>query len=202
MLRPSRRAIVRFLAERRQEAFGPVFYGFAAVAAASATACYFVLGAQDFRAAIGQDLRLLVDVLPRILAAVALAGFVRMLLPRDRIASLLGAKSGLRGLVIATLAGMVTPGGPMTAFAFLVALRGSGTDKGAMVAYATGWALLGLQRILVWDLPLMGADFSLLRFGASCTLPIVAGLIARRIPLEPVLPEPRHPARAERPEAD
>lgn len=182
-LTPAR--IAGFVVERLPEAFGPVFWGFGAVAALSAAACYFVLGPAEFAAAVEQDIGLVLAVLPRILAAVAVAGFVRVLLPRDRIAALLGPESGLRGLVIAALAGMVTPGGPMAGFAFLVALRGTGTDRGALVAYITGWSLLGMQRILVWDLPLMGADFSLLRFLASAPLPILAGWLARRIPIVP-----------------
>jgi hypothetical protein len=40
-----------------------------------------------------------------------------------------------------------------------------------------------MQRILVWDVPFMGADFSLLRFTVSLPLPVLAGLIARRLPL-------------------
>lgn len=176
---------VEFVRARLGEAFGPVFFGFAALAALSAAACYFVLGAEAFADAVERDLSLMLSVLPRILAAVAVAGFVRVLLPHDRIAALLGADSGFRGLVISTLAGMVTPGGPMAAFAFVVAMRGAGSDKGALVAYLTGWSLLGMQRILIWDVPLMGADFSVLRFAVSLPLPVLAGWIARRLPIAP-----------------
>ncbi len=176
---------VDFVRARLPEAFGGAFLGFAAIAALSAAACYFVLGPQAFAEAVQRDVALMLAVMPRILAAVAVAGFVRVLLPRERIAALLGTDSGIKGLVIATLAGMVTPGGPMAAFAFLGALRGAGIDKGALVAYLTGWSLLAIQRILIWDLPLMGADFSLLRFAVSLPLPVLAGWVARRIPMAP-----------------
>jgi hypothetical protein len=53
-----------------------------------------------------------------------------------------------------------------------------------MVAYLTAWSMMGLQRILVWDVPFMGAEFSLTRFLISAPLPILAGLIARALPLE------------------
>ena len=178
-------AAARFVRARLPEAFGGVFLGFAAVTALSAAACYFVLGPQAFAEAAQRDADLMLAVLPRILAAVAVAGFVRVLLPRERISALLGANSGIKGLVIAALAGMVTPGGPMTAFAFLGALRGAGIDKGALIAYVTGWSLLGIQRMLIWDLPLMGADFSLLRFAVSLPLPVLAGWVARQIPMAP-----------------
>jgi hypothetical protein len=43
--------------------------------------------------------------------------------------------------------------------------------------------LLGIQRIFVWDLPFMGADITFTRFLVSLPLPIIAGLIAQRLPL-------------------
>ncbi len=179
------RAVLAFFRSRLREAFGPVFWGFAAIAIAAGLACYLVLGPEAFGQAVDGDIDLLLNVLPRIFAAVIVAGLIRVLLPRDKVAALLGARSGLRGLAIAALAGMVTPGGPFTAFAFMAVLRDSGIDRGTLVAYATGWSLLGVQRILVWDLPLMGADFTLLRFAVSVPLPILAGWLARKIPIEP-----------------
>ena len=131
--------------------------------------------------------------MPRILAAVAVAGLVRAIIPRDRLGALLGRRSGVKGLAIAAMAGMVTPGGPFASFTFMVMLRDSGIDRGSLVAYATGWALLGIQRILVWDIPLMGPDFTILRFAVSVPLPILAGLLARRIPFDP-LPAGEGPA--------
>lgn len=193
---------VEFVRVRLGEAFGPVFFGFAALAGLSAAACYVLLGAEAFAEAVARDRDLMLAILPRMLAAVAVAGFVGVLLPRERIAALLGGNSGLRGLVIAALAGMVTPGGPMAAFSFVVVLRGAGSDKGALVAYLTGWSVLGMQRILVWDVPFMGADFSVLRFLVSFPLPILAGWIARQIPIAPFPPsapdsahEPTEPGR-------
>lgn len=178
-------AVPGFFRARLPEAFGPVFWAFAAVALAAGLTCYLVLGPEAFDQAVDGDIDLLLNVLPRIFAAVTVAGLIRVLLPRDKVVALLGARSGLRGLAIAALAGMVTPGGAFTAFAFMVVLRDSGIDKGTLVAYATGWSLLGIQRILVWDLPLMGADFTLLRFAVSVPLPILAGWLARKIPIDP-----------------
>jgi hypothetical protein len=63
----------------------------------------------------------------------------------------------------------------------LAILAGAGADRGILVSYITSWALLGVQRMIVWDIPLMGVDFSVLRFAVSLPLPILAGYIARRI---------------------
>ena len=64
----------------------------------------------------------------------------------------------------------------------LLILAGSGADRGLLVAYITSWAILGVQRIIVWDIPFMGIDFSLLRFLIGLPLPIIAGMLARRLP--------------------
>jgi len=121
--------------------------------------------------------------MPRMVIALSIAAIIWFLLPRDRISSLVGHESGMAGLIIATFAGTVTPGGPSSAYALLAVLAASGADRGAMIAYITAWATLGLQRILVWDIPFMGTEFAFLRLLVSLPLPIVAGLIARRLPL-------------------
>jgi uncharacterized membrane protein YraQ (UPF0718 family) len=99
------------------------------------------------------------------------------------MSALVGQRSGLRGLVVATVAGTVTPGGPSSAYALLSVLAVSGADRGALVAYITAWATFGLQRILIWEVPFMGPEFTIHRFAICLVLPVVAGLLARRLPV-------------------
>jgi uncharacterized membrane protein YraQ (UPF0718 family) len=165
----------------RQEFLGlPGFLAFAVVAGG---ACRLVLGEAAFVDALATDVGLILRMMPRVGLALVLAGLLWVTLPRDRVTALIGNESGMRGLWIATGAGIVTPGGPSSAFALLAVLGGAGADRGAMIAYIVSWAILGLQRILVWDVPFMGAEFSFVRFLVCLPLPIVAGLIARRLPL-------------------
>jgi uncharacterized membrane protein YraQ (UPF0718 family) len=163
--------------------FGKSFWGFAALAAVSGLTCFVVAGPEVFAEVVVDDLHMLANTVPRIIAAMGVAGFIWVLLPRDRLTRLVGQESGWRGLVIATGAGIVTPGGPAAAFSLLAVLGGAGADRGALVAYVTSWAMLGLQRVLVWDVPFMGAEFSLTRLLISLPLPFIAGLIARSLPL-------------------
>jgi uncharacterized membrane protein YraQ (UPF0718 family) len=164
--------------------FGKSFWGFAALAVVSGLACFIVAGSDAFAEVIVEDLHMLARTVPRIIAAMGVAGFIWVMLPRDRLTRLVGQESGWRGLVIATGAGVVTPGGPAAAFSLLAILGGAGADRGALVAYIASWAMLGLQRVLVWDVPFMGAEFSLTRILISLPLPFVAGLIARSLPLK------------------
>ncbi len=156
---------------------------FAALAAVSGGACFYVGGKAAVVEALVDDVDLFVFLLPRIGAAVLLAAFLQVLVPRDLVAAWIGEKSGLRGMAIASVAGMLTPGGPMAAFPLVVALHASGADRGALVAYVTAWSLLGVQRLLIWEIPLLGGEFVVLRFIVSALLPLVAGLIARQLPM-------------------
>jgi uncharacterized membrane protein YraQ (UPF0718 family) len=170
-----------------RESLGWGFWGFAAFALLSGLACYLILGPETFADALHDDLAMVGSTLPRIVLALAVAGLVWVMLPRDRMMRLIGRESGLRGLLIAAAAGVVTPGGPASAYPFLAVLASSGADRGVLIAYIVSWSMLGMQRILVWDVPFMGADFSLLRFTVSLPLPVLAGLIARRLSFELML---------------
>lgn len=164
-----------------KQSFGKSFWIFVGVAASTATLCYIVVGPDTFASVIARDRVLLTGLLPRVAAAQILAGFVWVLLPRDRMSAFMQRNRGKRGLIFAAAAGAVTPGGPASAFPFLLILAGTGADRGILVSYISGWALLGIQRIIVWDIPFMGIEFSMFRLLISIPLPIIAGMLARRL---------------------
>lgn len=164
-----------------RKSFGPGFWVFLLLAVCLGWICYTVLGPEVFREGVAHDLDLILDLLPRVAAAQLAAGFVWVLVPRDKMAAFVRRNSGRRGLLLAMIAGAITPGGPASAFPLLAILAAAGADRGILVAYITSWALLGAQRLIVWDIPFMGIEFSVLRLLISLPLPIIAGLIARRL---------------------
>ncbi len=155
----------------------------AALAAASGLACYWFRGADAVIASFRDDLELLAAVAPRLGAGFFIAAFAQALLSRDWVQRHLGAGSGARGLAVATAAGWITPGGPMTAFPLVASLRQLGTARGPLIAYLASWSTLGFQRVLVWEIPLMGLEFALLRWLSTLLLPPLAGAIARFVPI-------------------
>lgn len=165
-----------------KRSFDKSFWFMAALACTSAVVCLVALGPDAFKATLREDTGMLAELLPRVIAAQILAALVWILMPRARLSEFMRRNHGKRGLLLATGAGMITPGGPVSAYPFLTLLAASGADRGMLVAYITGWALLGIQRIVVWDIPLMGLDFSILRFCVCLPLPILAGMIARWLP--------------------
>jgi uncharacterized membrane protein YraQ (UPF0718 family) len=68
-----------------------------------------------------------------------------VIIPKELIIKWVGAKSGLRGIIIATLIGVITPGGAMLSFPLGGGLFFKiGAGYGPVVAYITSWELLSL----------------------------------------------------------
>ena len=130
-----------------------------------------------------QSEELILGILPSMAAGMLMAGALRQLIAPGSLARHMGAESGARGLALASVVGLATPGGPMAAFPMVLVLTGAGADIGAVIAFIVSWGLNGFNRILVWEVPLLGPDFALLRFLAGLPMGFIAGWIARRLPL-------------------
>jgi uncharacterized membrane protein YraQ (UPF0718 family) len=118
---------------------------------------------------------MLTFILPRLVPALLLAGLLQVLVPQELVQRHLGREGGLRGILIASLAGVLTPGGPMVSVPFMVALANSGAAMAPLVAYMTSWSLFGMQRIIAWEAPLMGWRFVVVRVIPSLAFPVLAG---------------------------
>jgi hypothetical protein len=124
---------------------------------------------------------LFLSVAPQMAIGFLLAGFLALLVPQEAVARALGEKSGARGLLLASVAGILTPGGPFTHFPLLAALRSQGAAIGPLSAYITAWSLLGIHRIVLWEGPLLGWKFVLIRVGASFLCAPFVGLAAQSL---------------------
>jgi uncharacterized membrane protein YraQ (UPF0718 family) len=120
-------------------------------------------------------LSLLWFIIPRLVPALILAGMLQVLIPQETVARYFGRQSGLTAICVASVAGLITPGGPMVSVPLLVVLANSGMALGPLVAYMTSWSLFGLQRIIAWEAPLMGWHFVGVRVASSVIFPILAG---------------------------
>jgi uncharacterized membrane protein YraQ (UPF0718 family) len=124
-------------------------------------------------------LQMLWFVLPRLVPALILAGMLQVLVPQEVVARYLGRDAGFRSILIASLAGVLTPGGPMVTVPLLVALANSGAAMAPLVAYMTSWSLFGMQRIIAWEAPLMGWRFVIVRVIPSLAFPVLAGWLVK-----------------------
>jgi uncharacterized membrane protein YraQ (UPF0718 family) len=153
----------------------------AVIVVAAAVTVYMRDGRAQFLAVLGHDFDIFVGMLGKVLAGCLIGAFVTLLLPREMVARWVGAESGLTGIIIATLAGAILPGGPFTIYPIAGAFVGIGADIGAIAAFITSWSLLGYARAVVWELPFFGPEFVGWRMLISIPLPIVAGLLARLV---------------------
>lgn len=164
---------------RRRRAFDWSTASIAVLALTAAAVVYVRDGQAHFLAILNEDLWLLVDVLPKVVAGCMIAVFLTFLMPREMVARWVGEESGLLGLVIATALGAITPGGPFTIYPIAGAFLTMGAGGGAVVAFVTGWTLIGFTRAVVWEMAFFGPHFVLWRIVLSLLLPVVAGLLAR-----------------------
>ena len=107
------------------------------------------------------------------------AGFAQVLVPTEWVRATLGDDSGLRGLAIASAAGMLTPAGPFVSMPIAAAMARSGAGVGPVVAFLTSWSLLALHRFIAWEVPILGWRLAVLRYGVCLALPFAAGWLAR-----------------------
>ena len=106
-------------------------------------------GLKGVVSALQEGTGLIMLVIPLVVVAILMASYAQALLPRRTIEHWLGRDAGWRGMLIATGAGILTPGGPFMAFPLVVGLRAVGASLPICVTYLTAWAVLGIQRVVV-----------------------------------------------------
>jgi hypothetical protein len=72
------------------------------------------------------------------------------------------------------LGGAFTPGGPVIGFSIGAAALKGGAGTPQVIAYTIAWALFAVQRLFIWELPVMPERLVWLRVMASLPLPLLA----------------------------
>src|SRR5436190_7800326 len=151
----------------------------AAISFGAGIAVFLRDGGEKFLNILSNDLWLFSGMLPKMAAGCLIAAFVTRLLPREVVARVVGAESGLTGILIATVMGAALPGGPLTIYPVAGAFLVLGADVGTAIAFITAWNLLGYNRALIWELPFFGPEYVGWRILIALPLPLIAGLLAR-----------------------
>jgi uncharacterized membrane protein YraQ (UPF0718 family) len=138
---------------------------------------YFMRGWDLPLSGLVQGGRMLWTVFPRLLLGFALAGMIQVMIPTEYIAKMIGEGSGIRGILIATAAGAVTPGGPYVNFPIVAALYKSGAGIGPLAAYLVAWGIIPINRTLVWEIPFLGTHFAFARYLSCIIFPLVIGIL-------------------------
>jgi uncharacterized membrane protein YraQ (UPF0718 family) len=123
-------------------------------------------------------LNMTIQVLPLLVFAFIVAGMVQVLIPREIVLKWVGDESGMRGILIGSVAGGLTPGGPFVSLPVVAGLLRSGAGIGTMVAFLTGWSLWAVSR-LPMEVGILGWKFTLIRIVSTLVFPPIAGLLAQ-----------------------
>ncbi|MCB1743898.1 MAG: hypothetical protein KDK91_26225 [Gammaproteobacteria bacterium] len=110
--------------------------------------------------------------------ALLTATFLAQMAPSETVAHYIGEETGLEGMAIAAFAGGLVPSGPFLSFPLALSLFQTGAGKAQVVSFITGWSVYAFYRVTVWEVPMMGLRFTLLRLSASLFLPVLAGSFA------------------------
>jgi uncharacterized membrane protein YraQ (UPF0718 family) len=120
-------------------------------------------------------------IAPKIVFALLVSGFFSQIIPLELVARWLGKDAGLKGVMIGSLIGGLTPGGPIICFPVVYILLKAGAAVPALISFITAWSVFAFHRVLAYELPLMGVQFVRIRLLASLMLPPLAGLMAAAI---------------------
>ena len=122
---------------------------------------------------------LLIQIIPLLILALVVAGMVQTLISEDMISRWIGAESGFRGILIGSAMGALAPGGPFISLPIAAGFLRMGASIGTLVAFLTGWSLLGINRIPL-EIGILGWKFTLIRLACTFFFTPIAGLIANK----------------------
>ena len=120
---------------------------------------------------------MIIQVLPLLFFAFLVAGMVQVLIPREVILKWVGAEAGLKGILIGSIAGGLTPGGPFVNLPLAAGLYRSGAGVGTMVAFITGWSVYAIARLPL-EVGILGWRLTAIRIASTFMFPPLAGFIA------------------------
>lgn len=137
-------------------------------------------GAGEHVLGLKAAMEMTIQILPLVILAFIVAGMIQILIPQELLSKWIGKESGMRGILIGTLAGGLAPGNPYVNLPIAAGLLRSGASVGAMVAFLTGWSLWSFARLPL-EVSIMGWKFTLIRIASTFFFPPIAGLIASRL---------------------
>jgi uncharacterized membrane protein YraQ (UPF0718 family) len=170
-------------AAAHRKAIDPGFAIIIAIALVSAVLVWMQKGQAVFWAVLGENVQFAILLLPKIISGVFRASALPLMLPRDMVQNWIGPASGFRGLWAAALAGIAIPGGPSVTIPLAGGLMLAGADLAAGITMVTAWALLSLNRTLIWELSFLPPHVVLVRVALSFAIPVALGWIVRRFQL-------------------
>ena len=115
-----------------------------------------------------------------IFAGTLLGAVIELVIPQDLIVNLLGEGSGIKGILIATALGGLTPGGPYVVYPILASLYSEGMGIAPIISFIFAWSCIALGRV-PFELAFFDSQIIMRRILLGIPLPIIAGIFAEFI---------------------
>ncbi len=136
-----------------------------------------IKGPETVSAGVKASATQLLKFAPILVVALVIAGFAEVLIPSNFVEGWLSSSSGFKGILIAWMAGIVTPGGSIVGMPLIAAMYASGAGAGVLVTYATSMALTSFVK-LPMEVAFYGWKFAGIKIAATVLFPPLAGLLA------------------------
>lgn len=120
---------------------------------------------------------ILLSVVPLLIAAFLIAGFIQELVSRETVTRWLGAESKWRGIALACLGGALIPGGPYVYYPISAVLLKSGASLGVLVSFVTAKNLWSVTRLPL-EFALLGSRLTVVRIVVTAIAPPLLGIVA------------------------
>jgi uncharacterized membrane protein YraQ (UPF0718 family) len=137
----------------------------------------YMKGEQQHLLGMKTGLKMTIEIFPLLIFAFVVAGMVQVLLPTELISRWIGSESGIRGIMLGTLAGAIAPGGPYVSLPLAAAIFRAGAGVGTLIAFLTGWSLWAVSR-LPMEVGILGWRLTIIRLVSTFIFPPIAGFIA------------------------
>jgi uncharacterized membrane protein YraQ (UPF0718 family) len=122
------------------------------------------------------------QIAPALVIGIVMAGCLEALLPKAWIERWLSDAAGLRGILVAWIAGALTPSGSIVGLPLAAGSFRAGVGAPVLVTYLVSLSTLSALRLPI-EIGFIGGRLAALRFAASLVLPPIAGVVTRGLVL-------------------
>tara|TARA_Y100001936_G_C15660304_1_gene450894 strand:+ start:87 stop:581 length:495 start_codon:yes stop_codon:yes gene_type:complete len=113
-----------------------------------------------------------------LILGMTLSAMTQVILPEEIIIRWMGDESGINGILIGTVVGVLIPGGPYVVIPLAGSVFLSGAGVGPVAAFITAWNTIPLTRTVMWEWPFLGGAFTWSRMIVNIPFPFVAGFLS------------------------
>jgi uncharacterized membrane protein YraQ (UPF0718 family) len=112
----------------------------------------------------------------KVLMGIVLAGLIQVLIPKATIADWIGPATGLTGILIGSVAGMILTGGAFVVIPIIGSIYEAGAGAGPIIALLTAANLTRIQGLFIIEIPIFGMRLSVTRYLVCLPVPPAIGL--------------------------